>query len=541
MSRRTSTRRIRTRLAAFAPCVLLAFATVARGERASDARVSLEDVRSTLPKRPNAKPRNVVFILTDDHRYDALGFLHAQPFIETPSLDALTRGGVHMKNAFVTTSLCSPSRASILTGLYAHRHRVIDNNNPVPSNLVFFPQYLQRAGYETAFFGKWHMGGDFDDPQRGFDHWVSFKGQGSYLPEPNGLNVDGRHVPQKGYITDELTDYALDWLGSRKGDRPFFLYLSHKGVHADFVPPDRYRGRDKDKPFNPPKTLQPGSLDGLPLWAQNQRNSWHGVDYPYHSDLDLTEYYRRYAETLLGVDDSVGRVVQYLKEKGLLDSTLIVYMGDNGFAFGEHGLIDKRTAYEDSIRVPMILHCPEVFPGGTARDEVVANIDMAPTILEAAGLEPPKEMDGRSFLPLAAGRPIPWRDALLYEYYWERNWPQTPTMHALRSDRYKYIHYYGIWDSDELYDLESDPLESKNLIRSPEVQPVVRAMNKQLFDVLAATDGMYIPLNRDIGPQFNLRRTGRSGAAEFPPALMRPAATREPLGPPPPDPGKNEP
>jgi N-acetylglucosamine-6-sulfatase len=243
-----------------------------------------------------------------------------------------------------------------------------DRSRPdLPADLVFFPPYLQRAGYETAMIGKWHMGGDTDDPQRGFDHWVSFKGQGSYLPERNGLNVDGRRVPQKGYLTDELTDYALEWLRARKGDRPFFLYLSHKGVHSDFVPPDRYKGRAKDAPFTPPRTMRPENVEGAPMWTRNQRNSWHGVEYPYHSDLDLVEYYKRYAETLLGVDDGVGRVLQYLKEKGLLDSTLVVYMGDNGFAFGEHGLIDKRTAYEESMRVPMIAHCPELFGGGGTR------------------------------------------------------------------------------------------------------------------------------------------------------------------------------
>ncbi len=180
-----------------------------------------------LPRLPGRRPRNIVFILTDDHRYDALGFLKGQPFIKTPALDAMARRGVHLKNAFVTTALCSPSRASILTGNYAHRHRVVDNNNPVGADLVFYPQYLQAAGYQTAMIGKWHMGGEIDDPQRGFDHWVSFKGQGTYLPSRNGLNVDGQKVAQKGYITDELTDYAINWLEKRKTDRPFMLYLAH--------------------------------------------------------------------------------------------------------------------------------------------------------------------------------------------------------------------------------------------------------------------------------------------------------------------------
>jgi N-acetylglucosamine-6-sulfatase len=211
-------------------------------------------------------------------------------------------------------------------------------------------------------------------------------------------------------------------------------------------------------------------------------------------------------------------------------------MGDNGFAFGEHGLIDKRTAYEESMRVPMLMHCPDLFAGGSAVREVVANIDVAPTILEAAGLRAPAYMDGRSFLALAGATGAPrtaWRDALLYEYYWERNFPHTPTIHALRDDRYKYVHVHGLWDSDELYDLQEDPAESKNLINRPELRPVVERLNRRLFETLEATDGMYLPLNRDIGPKFNLRREGRSVADPFPPEVLRRGPTTEPIGPPP--------
>jgi N-acetylglucosamine-6-sulfatase len=267
------------------------------------------------------------------------------------------------------------------------------------------------------------------------------------------------------------------------------------------------------------------------MWVQNQRNSWHGVDYPYHSDLDIGQYYKRYAETLLGVDESVGRVMDYLKQKGQLESTLIVYMGDNGFHFGEQGLIDKRTAYEASMRVPMIAHCPELFKAGTTVREVVANIDIAPTLLDAAGLQAPDHLDGRSFLPLALGEQVPWRETLLYEYYWERNFPQTPTIHALRGDRYKYIHYHGIWDTDELYDLKTDPGESKNLIRSPEHQQVVKQMNGQLFETLRQTAGMYIPLYPDRGSQQNKRHPDRSKAAEFPDHLLGEPTTPGPAAP----------
>ncbi len=168
-----------------------------------------------LERLPGATPRNLVLILADDHRYDAMGFM-GHPFIETPNLDALAREGVHFRNAVVATALCSPSRASILTGLYTHRHHVVDNNNPVPAELVFFPQYLQAAGYQTAFIGKWHMGRDSDEPQRGFDHWVSFRGQGTYFPDGQTLNVDGVRVPRRGYVTDELTDYARGLAGKAR-------------------------------------------------------------------------------------------------------------------------------------------------------------------------------------------------------------------------------------------------------------------------------------------------------------------------------------
>ena len=195
-----------------------------------------------------------------------------------------------------------------------------------------------------------------------------------------------------------------------------------------------------------------------PMWVKNQRNSWHGVEFAYHNNLSIDTYYKSYCETLLAVDESVGRVLDFLRERKLLDSTLIIFMGDNGFQFGEHGLIDKRNAYEESMRVPMLMQCPELFKGGTVVQQMVANLDIAPTILEAAGLKAPASLDGKSFIALAQGKPVPWRDALLYEYYWERNFPQTPAMHAIRTDQYKYIHYYGIWDTDELYDIQVLPL-----------------------------------------------------------------------------------
>ncbi len=474
---------------------------------------------------PGVEPRNVVFILSDDHRYDAMSFLDHQ-FAETPEMDRLAENGVYLKNAFVTTSLCSPSRASILTGLYTFRHRVIDNQRLVPEGTVYFPQYLQKAGYSTAFIGKWHMGSHTDEPRPGFDHWVSFKGQGVYLPpNPNyTLNVNGRRVKQKGYITDELTDYAIDWLsGQKPDDKPFFLYLSHKAVHSNFTPAERHEGSLADLPFNRPASEADTDENyaGKPRWLRDQRNSWHGVDFPYHSDLDIEKYYKRYCEALKGVDDSIGRVMTQLEKMGIRDETLVIYMGDNGFMFGEHGLIDKRVAYETSIRVPMLMHCPDLFEGGSVVEEMVANIDIAPTIMQAMGLKKPPHMDGDSFISLSQGAEIPWRDYFLYVYYWEKNFPQSPTVFSLRSDRYKLINYYGLWDADELYDLQADPQEANNLLYDPEYGEIATRLSRDLYAMMDELGGMEIPLNPPRGGSNNKRLRSRGGEESSPfPASM---------------------
>ncbi len=475
--------------------------------------------------RPDVQPRNIVFILSDDHRYDAMSFM-GHPFLETPHLDSMANNGVHLKNAFVTTSLCSPSRASILTGLYTHKHRVIDNNRLVPEGTVFFPQYLQEAGYATAMIGKWHMGASHDNPRPGFDHWISFAGQGHYWPPSPDytLNVNGERVKQKGYITDELTDYAIDWLQQQQdSEKPFFLYFSHKAVHANFTPATRHEGRygSADLSFLP-DGKQITAENNAPRWVRDQQNSWHGVDFSYHSDAGFDYLYRRYCETLLSLDDSVGRVLDQLKAMGAYDSTLVIYMGDNGFLWGEHGLIDKRVSYEASMRVPMIMQCPELYTGGTVVDSLIGNIDIGPTILHAAGLKTPSHMDGRSFLDLPNRADMDWRDFFLYVYYWEKNFPQTPTQFALRGDRFKYITYYGVWDVDELYDLKTDPEETRNLIADPAFRAVVTQMENRLYEILGEDGGMDIPMNQPAGYSLNKRWKDRGGeaAADFPAALV---------------------
>jgi len=474
-----------------------------------------------------AQSPHIVFVLIDDLRHDT--FSHMQhPFIETPHIDALATGGLQFTNAFVTTSLCSPSRASFLTGQYMHHHKVVNNADLMPEGTVTFPQLLQAANYETAFVGKWHMGGSSDAARPGFNHWVSFRGQGTYAPNGQQLNVDGRQVPRQKYMTDELTDYAVGWIRERPVDRPFMLYLSHKGVHGLYDPAPRHRDRYIDAPVAAPPQSIPADQ---PMWVQDQRNSWHGIEFPYHgrSGQTVAEMYRHYCEMILSIDDSIGRVMQALNQKAIDRETLVIFTSDGGHLWGEHGLIDKRCAYEESIRIPMLVHCPSLIPPGGRCESVVSNIDIAPTLLELAGLKPHPSMDGRSFLPfITQPESESTRSrSLLYEYYWEPAFPQTPTTFALRNERYKLIQYHGIWDTDELYDLQVDPAEATNLIHHPEHQQRTTELRLLLHEQLRATGGLNIPLGTKRNHGTTLRRTGGSKRAEFPNRLNQaPAGTK---------------
>lgn len=483
-------------------------------------------------KTDAAKPRNVIFILSDDHRYDFMGFTGRVPWLETPNMDRMAREGAYLRNVFVTTSLSSPSRASILTGLFSHEHTVVDNSAPVPEGLIFFPEYLQKVGYQTAFFGKWHMGNDTEEPRPGFNHWESFRGQGNYY-KPQ-LNINGKQFeyPDTTYITDLLTDHAIEWMKNRDKDNPFFVYLSHKAVHESFMPAARHKGRYKGKeiPLPPsfdkptygerqlpsidPETGKTASGSDYygdemhPDWVRAQRESWHGVDYAYHGRKSWQEEVANYCETIHSLDESIGTLLAYLEENGLAESTLVIYMGDNGFAWGEHGLIDKRQFYEESVRVPMLALCPEICKGGQVIENMIQNIDIAPTVLDMAGLEKPAYMRGSSFAPLLGQKQMAWRDRIFYEYYWEYEYPQTPTMHGVRTDRYKLIRYHGIWDTNEFYDLKNDPYETKNLINDPQYQDTIARLTSEIYDWLETTDGMYIPLKRTVRKHIDHRNIG---------------------------------
>ncbi|MFB3785830.1 MAG: sulfatase [bacterium] len=440
---------------------------------------------------PSSQRRNMIFILIDDMRFDSLSCM-GHPFIHTPNLDRLANEGVLFEHAYVTTSLCSPSRASILSGQYAHTHGVLDNSTLLPAETPIFPIELQKHGYRTAYIGKWHMGGGTDQPRPGFDHWISFRGQGVYN-NPT-FNINGQSVKREGYMTDLLTDYAVEFL-EQDHAQPFFLYLGHKAVHAEFYPAARHKDALADVNITYPASMAntEENYRGKPLWVKRQRHSWHGVDYMYHDSTCFDRFLLDYHRTLLAVDDSVGRILDTLKQKGLLESTLILFMSDNGFLHGEHGLIDKRCMYEESIRVPLLAYCPELIPPGRRIGRIALNIDIAPTILEAAGAPVPGTVQGQSFLPLLQGNDVPWREAMLYEYFWERAFPQTPTVFGVRTERYKYMNYHGIFDLDELYDLETDPHEMHNHIDDPAYFEIRREMENRLRELMKQTGAAMVP------------------------------------------------
>jgi len=484
---------------------------------------------SPAPASKESRPRNIIFVLVDDLRHDGMGFL--QPgLLKTPNIDRMAREGSYFPNAVVTSSLCSPSRATILTGQTARNHGIVDNNDGSEAGLTYFPAYLQKAGYDTAFVGKWHMGSNTDGPRPGFDKWVSFKGQGNYWPakaesahsSPN-LNVDGQVVPQKGYITDELTDYAMNWLTKeRDPSKPFFLYLSHKGVHSDPLPPPRHAHQYDKAKFTLPASAAdtPENSEGKPVWVRNQRNSWHGIDFFYNADVPMTEYLKYYYGTLSAIDDSLGRVMDYLRKNKLDKDTLVIFTSDNGYMIGEHGLIDKRNAYQASVRVPLLVWEPGTVPAGTINAGRVRNLDFAPTFLDVAGAARPRQFEGQSAWRLWTGKQAvtDWKPGdFVYEYYWEYNFPMTPGTFAIERDGVKYIQYYGVWDTDELYDLRHDPDEMHNLVDDPAWAAKKQELRVALYDQLANRDGRHvIPYGARLSIGAVRRDIDGKRAADFP-------------------------
>ena len=440
------------------------------------------------PASSQTRQPNIIFIITDDQRWDSLGVTGHQ-FAKTPHLDRLAREGALFRNFFTTTPLCSPSRASFLTGQYAHTHRIINNDklglDVISHTLLTFPRRLREAGYETAFIGKWHMG--LDDSRRpGFDYWISFKGQGLYLDPV--VNINGEQRQLDGYITDWLNRRAVEFV-ARPRTRPFLLYLSHKAVHVPYLPAKRHEALYGEAKFVPPISAA-DDLSGKPVlrrtvepvdWAQLEGVAPEPAESRRGRATDQDSVVRDQLRCLAAVDEGVGMLLQALKKNGQLEQTVIVFTSDNGYLLGEHGQFDtKRFAYEESIRVPFIMRYPKLIAAGTRIDALALNIDVAPTLLELAGAAPLEKVHGQSLVPLLGDRQAKWRESLLAEYFLEKVQPRAPAWQAVRTTRWKYIHYTELAGMDELYDLQKDPHEMRNLIADPAAQSALSRMKSEL-------------------------------------------------------------
>jgi N-acetylglucosamine-6-sulfatase len=443
-----------------------------------------------------APPRpNVVVVLVDDLRWDEIDY----PFVRVPHVQRLAREGARFANAFVTSPLCSPSRASFLTGHYAHKHGITDNTDRSARShqLVTFPRLLHDAGYATAFVGKWHMGVD-DTPRPGFDHWVGVRGQGRYLdPE---LNVDGQRVARTGYFTDILNQYALDFLRRAHG-RPFLLYVSHKAVHPDltqnadgsvdtgdaelFVPAPRHGGlyAGAAVPHRPNHGRVPAGkpallreIPGLPPLGAGTATA--------------DEKVRERLRVLAAVDEGLGEILALLAAQGRLDDTVVVFTSDEGYFYGEHGLsVERRLAYEESARVPLLVRYPRQVAAGRVVGELALGLDVAPTLLELASVPVPAGMHGRSLLPLLRGERVAWREDFLIEHFSDTVFRRMVGMgyRAVRTGKWKYIRYTELEGMDELYDLEADPYETRNLVDDPRARPALEDLRGRLARLLSET------------------------------------------------------
>ena len=452
---------------------------------------------TSSPNRPVPNRPNVLLIVVDDLRFDDFG-ASGHPFVRTPNIDRLAREGAQFKNFFAVTPLCSPSRANILTGLYTRHHGILDNTERSARSheLQTFARRLHDAGYDTGFIGKWHMGND-PTPRAGFDYWAGMKGQGEAIdPE---LYENGRLSRVKGYVTDIFTERALSFMGQRR-DPPFLLMLSHKALHPNilqqadgttvpigeggFIPAERHKRLYAENPLPrrdnygvPPRDKQAlqRSIEGLPPLGKDT--------------VTPDDTIRDRLRMLAAVDEGLGRMLEALERQGALDRTVIILLGDNGYFYGEHGLSEeRRLAYEESIRLPLLVRYPPVVNAGSEPSGMALTIDLAPTILELAGAPPLEPRDGRSLVPLFKRTPADWRRSFLIEYTTDIVFPRILKMgyDAVRTERYKYIRYRELQGMNELYDLGQDPFELLNLIDSRSSSDVRRRMERELDGLLAA-------------------------------------------------------
>ncbi len=473
------------------------------------------------PESKGVKERpNIVFIMSDDHASQAIsayGGIYDE-LAPTPNIDRLAEEGLIMKNVFCTNAICGPSRASILTGKYSHVNGYYKNEGGGRFNVNqwTFPEELQKSGYTTGLFGKWHLGAQ----PRGFDSFKYHEGGGQqgYYWNPV-YNENGETVTEKGYATNRTTDFAIDWLKTLSSNtKPFCLLLQYKAPHRNWEPDtkyaelweniempypetynDSYKTREKtagdtdmemnDFNRNDMKLTPPQHLKGsyLAKWYQFGNKREENV-YP---DKSLTPeenrnwkfqtYIKDYLACIKSVDDNVGRVLDYLDNNGLSENTIVIYTSDQGFYLGEHGWFDKRFMYEESLRMPFLVRYPAKITAGTKSEDIVTNIDFAPTLLELAGVAPPEEVQGRSFCENLQGTtPADWPQSMYYHYYEFPFWHHVQPHYGIRNQRYKLIHFYYNIDVWEFYDLQKDPNELNNAIDNKDYTDIIEGMKIEL-------------------------------------------------------------
>lgn len=458
---------------------------------------------------------NLVFIFSDDHAYQAISaYGEARKLLDTPHIDRIAAEGIRFDRCVVPNSICGPSRATVLTGKYSHKNGFYNNTNSrFDGSQVTMPKLLQAAGYQTAIIGKWHL---VSDPT-GFDHWEILPGQGVYYNPPMIRN--GEKVKHDGYTTEIITDLSLEWLQERDKSRPFLLMCQHKAPHREWEPSLKYLGHDGDRRYPIPETLfddysgrgkaereqdmtiartmteRDLKLVTPAQLTPEQLTKWNAYYEPRNEAFrkanlqgeDLVRWkYNRYMHDYLGcirsVDESVGRILKYLDDNGLAENTLVIYSSDQGFYLGEHGWFDKRWIFEESLRTPLVARWPGVIrPGGVNRD-LVSNLDFAPTLLSAAGVETPADVQGSSLMPLLKGQtPSDWRKSFYYHYY-EYPGPHSVARHyGVVTDRYKLVHFYEPdWNYWELFDLQTDPLEMRSVYGQADYAQVQQELSQEL-------------------------------------------------------------
>jgi arylsulfatase A-like enzyme len=478
----------------------------------------------------SSKKPNIVFIMSDDHAYQAISAYNSD-LIQTPNIDKLADQGIRFNKAFVTNSICAPSRAVILTGKFSHLNGVPGNGQVFDGNQSTFPKILQRNGYQTALVGKWHL----KSHPTGFDYWNVLPGQGEYY-NPDFIK-QGKDTVYRGYVTDIITQLSVDWLQNRDKDKPFCLLMQHKAPHRNWMPALKNLELFDDKEFTLPENFYDEYVNKEALKVQMLTvkdhmdirmdfkvpcdtcdtvsvNSWAPGEYwrrldrlspeerqkweeSYQKEAlefnevkdDKAKYdlwkFRRYLEDYLrcivSVDESLGKILDFLKDHGLEENTIVIYTSDQGFFLGEHGLFDKRFMYEEAMRTPLLMRYPMEIKGKSKSDKLVQNLDIAPTLLDLAGIKVTEDMQGVSLRNIWQSDDFEWRDAIYYHYY-EKGFGATPH-YGVRTERFKLIHFYDVVDSWELYDLETDPKEMNNLYNDPGHERQVRRLKTQLTEL----------------------------------------------------------